>query len=553
MKSFSQNLRENNGGHILLILAVSLLIISPVIFNGVPYGTADFLHHLQISEAFYESLKNGILYPDWVFQENNGYGGVTVRFYPPLLHFSLAIFRFLTGDWRRAIFFGFAFWSFIGGLGMYIWTKDFLENRFQAVCCAVFFILAPYHLNQFYNSFMFGEFAALSVLPFVFYYAGKICSRERISDAAGFGASISLLILSNLPQTVIGALAVGIYVCLNLDKSRLFSQIVRLSGGVLLAVTCSGFYLVRVFYEMSWINISQPNTDPDYDFHNHFLLADFSFDGRGVWFASLIFAMLMCLIVFALTVSGKIKTVRRNTFLRNILILTAAVIFLMLPPSRLIWENLAFLQKVQFPWRFLSILTIGASIVLADSLSFISRENARSKRPLMLLLIGAMLIYLTFSVKQVALGGVFLEPTEFAAFAEKSVSAKGLPHWLPVWANEKTFDQPSKVSAGERAVSINQWNYQAHSFSVAAGESLTVEIGILYYPHWRAKINGAEAQISASNDGAIILDLPAEESQVELYFAEPEYSLISRKISVFGWLIVLVLCFYQKFDTRQSK
>ncbi len=553
MKSFSQNSRENNGWHILFILAVSFLIISPVIFNGVPFGTADFGHHLQISEAFYDSLKHGQIIPDWIFEENNGYGAVTVRFYPPLLHFSLAIFRFITGDWRLAIYFGFVFWSFVGGLGIYVWTRDFFDNRWQATVAAVLFILAPYHLNQFYNSFMWGEFAALSVLPFGFYYAEKVCSRRRISDIAGFGVSLSLLVLSNLPQTVIGAIVIGIYICLHLEKSRIYSQIFKLSSSFLIALMCSSFYLVRVIYEMSWINISQPNSDPDYDFHNHFLLDNFSFDGRGVWFASLIFAILIFLIVLALTVSGKMKIAAQDKNIRNILILIFLSVLMMLPTSRLIWENISFLQKIQFPWRFLSILTIGASIVLAFCSSFVNGENLRSKRPLIILLVGAILIYLTFSVKQVALGALFLEPQEFAAFAEKSVSAKGLPHWLPVWANEKTFDSPLKVSAGERVVAINQWDYQAHSFSVAAGKPLSARIGILYYPHWRAKVNGVDAETYAANDGALTLDLPAEESQVELYFAEPEDSLISRKISIFGLIIVLLLCFYQKFYTRQSK
>ncbi|HJS50865.1 MAG TPA: hypothetical protein VJ781_03110, partial [Pyrinomonadaceae bacterium] len=57
-----------------LIFLVSASVILPVLFWGCPIGTGDFTHHIQITTAYFDSMQNGVLIPDWVFRENNGYG-----------------------------------------------------------------------------------------------------------------------------------------------------------------------------------------------------------------------------------------------------------------------------------------------------------------------------------------------------------------------------------------------------------------------------------------------------------------------------------------------
>src|SRR4030095_12668803 len=247
-------------------------------------------HHIQIANAYFESIREGVMVPDWVFRENQGYGAVTVRFYPPLLHYSLAAFRLMLGSWHIAFFATFTFWSFIGGLGAFLWMREIQGSRGQALAAAFLFSLAPYHLNQLYNSSMLGEFVAVSILPFCFLFARRICTSRGITNILGLGLVFALLILSNLPQTIIGVVGICLYVLFFLSKKTIIQSVGSLLIAGILGLALSSFYWVRMVMEMSWIVVSQPSGDPAYDYNNHFLLNGLGLDAQGALFGSVMFA-----------------------------------------------------------------------------------------------------------------------------------------------------------------------------------------------------------------------------------------------------------------------
>lgn len=533
---------ENDILYLALILLASAVVFSPILIYGAPLPIADFVHHLQLGNSFFRSIENGVWYPNWVLEENNGYGSVVVRFYPPLVEYSFAVFRILTGSWLLALYTTFSFWSFVGGSGIYLWTREFFTNKWQSAVAAGLFIVAPYRLSQFYHSYMFGEFAAIAILPFALYFVLRICRNGKISDVAGFAVACALLILSNLPQAVIGAAAIGLYALCNLDKSKAFKQIAKLAAGGLLALSASSFYWLRMLSEMNWINVAQPNTDPNYDFRNNFLLNDFTLDARGVWFASLMFAMTVLITVLLIFISRNFTSIRRDKNIFNVGILFVFAAFMILPLSKFVWENLAFLQKVQFPFRFFSILIISSSVLGAFCLKFISTENYKEKRPIILFVAGLLLIYVTFSAKQVALSPVFESGSDFETTVERSTSQKGLWHWYPVWAGENIFDQGDNIQISGREVKIKKWDTEQREFTVSSGEGKAdVRLPILYYPHWHATINDQPIELRKSEDGALALDLPANDINVKIFFVEPANSLLARKISIAVWLILLLL------------
>ena len=549
-----KKLMNNDWFYYSLIFVVSVLIISPALLVGVPSGSVDFTHHLQISYAFFDSISHGNLFPNWVFAENKGYGAVTIRFYPPLIGYTLAVFRYLTGNWQWALFAAFTFWSLVGGLGIYKWSGELLKTRWQAFAAALIFMLAPYHLAQFYLSFMFGEFAAISVMPFAFFFAKKLCERNRLTDVLGFAAATSMLILSNLPQTVIAAAAVGLYALLYLNKTDFLKQAARFSAATLLALAATAFYWVRMISEMHFINVSQPNTDPDYDYRNHFLLSTFQIDQKEIWFVTLMVMMSVVLVLLALTLSRKIKAGWLDPEIRNVMIVSGFSFLMMIPVTRLVWDHLGLLQKVQFPWRFFTILTLGASILIAYSLDFINPVNFVKKRPLILLLCGSMLIYAAFSIKQVVLGAAFSDPQTFNRKRSEAERGKGLPHWLPTWVNKATFENEPKISAHDREVTIGVWENENREFSVAGGASGRLRAPLIYYPHWKATINGQPAEVLKGTDGAINLALPEDVSHVRLFFEEPPASLLSRKVSVAaGALMIVLLLFQMLFSNKRQQ
>lgn len=502
---------------------------------GFPSESEDLDHHLRLTINYFNSLNQGIFVPNWTSAENFGSGSIAVRFYPPIAQFVMAVFRILMGNWQTAFIAAFFFWSCVGGFGVYLFSNDIFKNRLQSTVAAVLFILAHYHVNQLYNTFLFSEFVALSILPFCLLYAKKVCEKGTFYDVLKFGISIALLILSNLPLTIIGAISVGIFVLFLLEKDTSTRQIGKLAAGCLTGLLLSSFFWWRILFEVKWLNIYQPNTDPQYDFRNNFVIVIFEFDERGLWFLSGMFALLVLFLAVSLIVSGTLKSLFENKVIGGISTMFAVSTFMMFSISTPIWENIVFLQRVQFPRRFFAVVSLCTAILIGFCFGFVKRENWIAKRPLILILIGMSMIYCFISVRQVAMGAMFIDGAKFDSIIEINKTAEVLPHWQPVWMTSEGIKRKNRFAAKEREIRIIEWENEYRKISVGEGEKTKAEIALLSYPHWKTFINGAEIQSEKSSDGTMFVELPAESCEIELKFIEPQSSLISRKLSLAAW------------------
>ena len=55
MKSALQNFTQTEKFYLLVLALVSVAVILPVLFNGIPYGY-DLPHHYQCAMTFYEEI-----------------------------------------------------------------------------------------------------------------------------------------------------------------------------------------------------------------------------------------------------------------------------------------------------------------------------------------------------------------------------------------------------------------------------------------------------------------------------------------------------------------
>ena len=72
-----------------------------------------------------------------------------------------------------------------------------------------------------------------------------------------------------------------------------------------------------------------------------------------------------------------------------------------------------------------------------------------------------------------------------------------------------------------------------------AGKPFAAPVKAFYYPHWQASANGEKIEVKKSENGVILLDIPAEETIVKLEFIEPWYVKTAKYISAFFWLLML--------------
>lgn len=518
------------------VIAISLLAIVPVLIFGVP-SNRDLTNHFRFTLPFYDAIAGGHFYPGWLAESNAGYGDPSFRFYPPALYYVLSLFRFLSGDWYVATLVTYSLVAVAAGLGMYFWARQILPAA-HASWVGLLYALAPYHLNQLYQATMLAEWAGSAVLPFVFAFVERICARGKRSDLAGFAACYAVLVLTHLPLTVIGSLALFVYALVRLERGRRMQTLVKLAGATALGLVASSIYWVTMVSEMRFISINHVFYDNSVDYRYNFVLSTLSPDNMNIWWVNIL--TLMTLLLSApLVLLVRRYVWRDRPELRPVLALTAFAFFMSVPLSRPIWNLVSALQQTQFPWRWLSVLTMGIVILTAAALSRLGGlANTTTARVKRLAILGAMSISVAFTLGHVVREAKYLDPHAFQGRLDEVRGTASVNYWYPIWASMSPRAMTAAVEAGDRAVTVQSWTPESRRFSIGAGSATEARVKTFYYPHWTAKSSEQVLQTRPDKDGALLVSLPANAVTVDLDFMEPRRTQVSSYASLAGFMFI---------------
>jgi uncharacterized membrane protein (UPF0136 family) len=530
---------------LLFVVLASLVIMSPMLIWGMP-SSCDLSNHFRFALPFYDSIRAGHFYPGWLAESNSGYGDASFRFYPPALYYLLALARMLTGNWFAATLLTANILSVLGGLGVYFWARAIASTRF-AVWAGILFAVAPYHLNQFFQSFMLAEFAGTAVLAFAFAFTERVCRHRRSRDVAGLAAAYGLLVLTHLPLAVIGSIALLTYSIFRLDSGKRLATFGSLSLSMALGLLASASYWTTMLVELSWIRADNVMPDPSVDYRANFVLATFSPDYLNVWWMNILLLATAAMFWPALALLWRSARTGAPTHSENRKSLQALfavfllAIIMATPVSRPLWDALKPLQQTQFPWRWFAIISLVCPILLATAIPFWQKVGHGRLRSLAILAAGTATIAFAFSASHIIREAYWLTPQQFENTLAEIPGSPSVSQWLPVWVNEPNRTMTSPVEAGDRQVTIDSWQPERRIFQVSAGESTTARVRTFYYPHWIATAEGQSLAVSHTEDGAIRIALPARSGKITLEFQEPARVRYAAALNLTGWLLIGLL------------
>ncbi len=523
------------------------VVILPIAFFGIP-DSPDLAQHFKFAKIYYESLTTGDGFPSWAGTENFGYGDVGIRFYPPLEYYFLAVARILVGNWYDATWLTFVFWMVSGCLGVYFWAKCWLSNK-ESALAACFYAVIPFHLNQLYVSYNnYSEFAAATVLTFCFAFLTRIFQRGKHSDTLGLAVSYALLVLTHLPLAIIGSICLFVYALTLLRKNNFLRPLVKCLLALAAALSASAFYWVRMASEMNWINhVSDRFSSGRLGFEDGF----FPFYYHSANFGNLAWVIDLAAILTVLFLASAVvyflyqKSCKsdddpvKNIF-QSVLPLGLFAFFMVTPLSRPIWEILTPLQKVQFPTRWMPIVSMCGAVVAAASVHYLLKGNFLKNR---IWSYGCLFFVLTVAFYNFI--NIF-HPTSFvpnprARFDERLSELPENPSfdcWWTVWAKADAFKTKEKVLIESRSVNITSWQAEERSFEVSEGNAASARIATFYYPLWQATVNGNPVEIEKDENGAILIPVGNEKSTVELHFQETLRVRMASILSLLTWLFL---------------
>lgn len=509
---------------IILLLMLSLPSIFSLFQSGF-FKTDDGEWMIIRFSAFYQSLGDGQIPVRWLGRLNHEYGYPVSNFlYPGFMYLGVPI---------KLLGFGFVDTiKIILGISMigsavfsYLWLRRFF-GAFAAIIGSLVYLYTPYHLYDLYVRGSVGEILALTTVPFILW---QIERKSLFWGSIGVG----LLILSHNTLAFIFLPAIVFYILLDIyissknKKSLIYKYISLLAGGVGLAA----FFWIPGIYDLRYTVFSHTAISKWQNYFVVFDLIDYA-----------IFSIFLFTVFIFVTKKVSISNHRLVIFF---LLIGMISTYFASQESWVLWKMLP-VSVIQFPFRFLSITILSIAFLTAFVLSNLSKKSG-------IILSALILIVIFLSLKQYTMPVEHFDKGE-GFYATNMATTTVQDEYMPKWVIEKPNSRPeSKVIAGHAKISDLIVKTNDLRFTAFADQRESIIINSIYFPGWRATIDGYEVPINYQNNkGTIYIPVSEGKHDVRSYFSETPVRLLSDIISLSS-LIILSLIFIfdnKKFFTR---
>ena len=369
-----------------IIVIAALIAVGPLFLRG-PSCSADFTFHFVTWIDARQSMSMGLLYPHWASSPNFGAGEPKFVFYPPISWMSGAILgMFLPWTLVPAILF-FLILAASGLANRALARMVLPDGPATLAGCAVIFL--GYVLFSIYRRNDFADLTGGFWIPLLLLFAlrrqnpsGSFWGRSLDGSAAPLALVVAGIWLSNGPEGIMAGylLAAVAVVSASIEKSLV--PVVRAAVGTAGGMALASLYLIPAVSERNWVSIQSALIPSQYLIENNWLFG-VGGDPHTTSQDPLLhqvskIAVVMLMITFGGGVTTWIRGVvpgERRWWL-PVALIPPAVLFLLLPVSRPIWNTLPELRLLQFPWRWLVVLEAPMGICFASAVWF-SRKTLR--------------------------------------------------------------------------------------------------------------------------------------------------------------------------------
>jgi uncharacterized membrane protein len=546
----------------LIILALALLAMLPIFLQHFPKGH-DAAWHYRWATGFTNAIKEGAFYPRWHAEANFGQGSPVLIYYPPLSFYVVAAFSILVTEPVAAIKLACWLALLLSGLTMYAFGRSFFSRGISLLAAAVY-MLAPYHLFDLYTRSALSEFWAFAWVPLLLHTARRACLEDEIRVIPYLAISYALVLLTSVPIFFAATCVLPIYaLCITRDRRRL----IRFAGGLMLGAGLAAIYAVPVILERKYVNIGQI-----LGFNKGFFLfrdlgsvfnTPVAASGAGPelfltnsnWIAV---GLLLLFSLASLIIWNKRRRFEQVRFeqgrfdagtRRAIWVITAFGLLMTTRISLPLWQMIPGLSVLQFPTRWLLIVSAGVSVLIAASASVIA-DSGRMRFIYACALASAIVFNLTISALTVA-----RTPLDDRWYKARQLSNIDTREYHPVWWDGQQHEEfgsvPALISSGDASISAIDDAGSRQSYGVSASTESVLRFRTLYFPGWVARADNRIIAIEPSKEGNIALTIEPGEHTLTLSFEDTWPRAAGKLLSAISFLTWLLILLQPAFLKRQ--
>jgi hypothetical protein len=590
------------------VVLVGLAAAQPLLSGRLPWA-ADTLIHLYRLVELDHLLRQGYLFSRWAPDLAYGYGFPLFNFYAPLSYYAAEILRLLGMDFAPALLTAFVALIIVAGLSMYAWAADVFGQRAGIVAAAAF-VTAPYLLYNVYHRGALAEMLAVALMPAILWAMTRLAQSGArkffvlttlLYAALVFGHNITALVFTPVIVLYAGLQFAGGGIRDTRSLFRIPYSVLRVALALLLGVGLVAFFWVPMFLELSSVQIVQVFMPEVFDYHHNFVTLGELLSPPMTVDPNLVLPPTprsVGLIPLMLATIALATGWRRWNRLQRIVLVFAALVtlvglFLTLPQSVVMWDALPVLRFVQFPWRFLGLVSLGVAFLAGSAFSdkgpSRGGSEARSDRvairrlsfvvrhPLLVALVISGCIVYGFAWQYVPYLEPIVRPTVAdIAHYERESGALGttsagdyLPNTVKTlpdanalvvrYARSEVIERLNLASLPPDAqVLTSRYRPLSADVTVETLVPFVAVFDVFAFAGWQARVDGQPIAITPTDPhGLISFPVPAGRHHLEIFFG----STLLRSVASLGSLLsalaliaaTLVLCTDRRPETANRR
>ena len=553
-----------------LALGLPLLMLTPLLTGLFPNTHDGLIHFHRIINAAH-SLQEGILWTRWSPYLHLGYGYPIGNFYPPFWHI-------LAGTLLNAGLPVLVIWYLcqaaaisLHTVGAYLFGKQ-LGSRTGALLAVAISAYAPFRLFEIMEQGNLSQFIAMGLMAWVLWSIVRYVQHPSRRQFAMVALLVAAIVVTHHPTAFFFLPVAGLYglfAAWFAPNPQAVTRFKRLSGVVLafgLALALSAIYWLPATLEAKEVRLQAATNQYQ---AAEFLVPlsevigfNFTMDAtqvnppRAINVGIVGWGMVLLGAVIALLPQAPLSRWQRWNALLAFAVM-ALCIYMVSFPSAWLWENIAPLKLILYPWRLLGLaavatipatmvvwhviprrwqsgaLLLGLAVVIATALPAMTR----SPQPITVPTNPTPGDSVRF---EIATGNVGLTSTaEYTpATSSERPQGYGCPECYDDWhwgiregklPNSITLVEKQNIFAGTR-------------FVVEASENATLPLHQFAFVGWQASINGEPVPIRPETpSGIMLIDLPMGRSTLEVWYAGTTVQHVADLVTLSALIIAFSL------------
>jgi hypothetical protein len=517
----------------------------PLLAPGFPVGH-DTSAHLTYMYLFDAALDQGQLPVRWIEGVRPGHSQPLFSFYQPgfyyaveLVHSAIASLLLST----KLTILG-AWW--LGGAFLWLYLRP--VGIWPATLGALLFVRAPYLILDVFVRAALPEFVALSLAPVILWSLDRSLRSTDARYPMALALASAAMLLCHLPTVLMFVPVFLTYTgFVRLSGDTRGRWVARTGAACALGVGLASFYVFPAILELHLTKI-RALTSEYFDYRQHFVepwqwfARTWGYGGSepgtadGMSFQAGVVQWIAA--GLGLAVAARMVLAGRRGHagpLAYWLVVLTAGLFMTTSASSIIWNAVPPLAFIQFPWRFLTVVSLAIAIIGAHALWSIKRHELQA---IVVLCAAGGLWWQTEGLLKpshyLARTSMYIDSPSWRLTPDASRMAFIEPGYFPATVPETPRHHVERWWIAEGAGTVSPRSVRDHRLvlDVESRSGVALTIGAHAFPGWRVLIDGRDTSWTHDASGFIVVNVPPGAHGVEAVFGDTAIRAWANRVTL---------------------